>query len=256
MSEIDPHDGLPLDLEAAVRAAADERRKVEEERAEFAQLYAGEWMSTSAALAALAERGSTRAAAEATLLLWLQTNDGQRPHLRARADRAIRTFPTRTVYNNSTKRDAIIHSWEWVEEIATADWGTGTFKIKSRDEGDGEASYELQLFSVSVSQDDIIRRLRPSSITTSLQPRMIAPEEVATPSDKINRRGRPPGRRFQQGDVIALQRMKTLIMEGNPLASAAKQAERELFSNTKTSHWDRLRKAYPFWLNSLDDKSD
>lgn len=66
--------------------------------------------------------------------------------------------------------------------------------------------------------------------------------------------GRPRGAGYQRADVASFERMRELISGGAPVATAAKQVERELDPKASGHHWERLRKAYPQWLKSLGEK--
>src|SRR5690606_21566818 len=60
--------------------------------------------------------------------------------------------------------------------------------------------------------------------------------------------------RINPKDVPAFERMRQLIAEGSLVATAAKEVEREMYATSPISHWDRLRKAYPKWLETLDEE--
>lgn len=162
MQGIDPTDGLPLDLDAELARLANEREREAAEDAEAeAHLRAGNWMSTADALVLLMDRGSPREEAIGSLRMWLVGNDGRRPYLRARADHAIREFKGAHFKPAESKRDRIIHGWEWNAKLLQADWGTGTFLLQEEDDGLSAFRCELRLFGVRVSKDDLEKRLRP-----------------------------------------------------------------------------------------------
>lgn len=160
MSDNDPDDGLPNDLSAELHRL-DEARRLEdaEEKAEYAHLYEGEWLRMGDARQELVLRGSTPDEAAGTLHRWLITNDGQRPHLRARAERATRIFSGGQQHYPKIRRDCIVHGWEWDGDLAFADWGAGTFDVRERPTGSGEADTRLHLIGVRVSKADLDRRL-------------------------------------------------------------------------------------------------
>lgn len=166
--DIDPADGLPLDLDAELVRLANQREREAAEDAEAeAHLRAGDWMSTADALSLLMEQGSLREEAIGSLIMWLVGNDGQRPYLRARADHAIREFKGPHFKPAESKRDRIIHGWEWKAKFLQAGWGTGTFLLQEEEDGDFSAfRCELRLFGVRVSKDDLERRLRLGSSAT------------------------------------------------------------------------------------------
>lgn len=94
----------------------------------------------------------------------------------------------------------------------------------------------------------------PSADDTIAQAAAIVPP--TSPEDgKCDRKpGRPRGSYFSPSDLQAIERISTLVGQGIQIATAARQTERELFADNKTSQWDRLRKAYQRWLKRQDNK--
>lgn len=258
MQDIDPIDGLPLDLDAELERLAKEREREAAEDAEAeAHLRAGDWMSTAEALSLLMERGSLREEAIGSLRMWLVSNDGQRPYLRARADHAIREYKGPHFKPSEVKRDRIIHGWEWDAEFLLADWGTGTFRLREAGDDLSAFVWELRLVGVTLSRDDLDRRLGVKS--ERLEDASVSEVERADqkacfePASDAPKRGRPKGLGFRITDVPALEAMHKKIQAGALLTTAAKEVESELFKQSSETHWERWRKAYPRWRSSLDN---
>lgn len=185
MRDVNPVDGLPEDLEAELAdLRARERLEEAEDREEYKHLYAGDWMTTSEAVRTLTERGSSSESAAGALIRWLQTNDGQRPNLRARADQFKRHWLGPRHRNPELRTDWMVHGFEWEAELIFSDWGSGTFELLEREEDAGDYRSSLTVLGVRLSRDDFNRRLSPGiAVAESADP------TPALPAKRLNENG-------------------------------------------------------------------
>lgn len=238
-----------------VRSSTRKSRDEAEDRAELAALYDGDWMTLSDALAVLLHRGSTREEAIGSLLMWLRTNDGQAPHLRARAEHARRHVHGGQPRNTKIMRDCIVHGWEWAEEVTFADWGSGTFTLMERDRPSDRSWYEVNLIGVTVSRDDLAKRLSPSALDAQL-----SPNDASAPAPPIARKPMYDERAF-------LTEAADALMEEGGFGPAYSKADLyahldrwcgERWPRTPSRSWmyDRFDEAHALFLSDLSKLDD
>lgn len=266
----------------AAEDAAEAARIDAVERAHEAHLLLGEWIDAGDALTFLIRRGSSATSAALSLFNWLLNNDGQRPLLRARATQIRRMFP-REKNPLSIWNDRAVFSFDWASEVHSIDWGGGTFVLVEPAEGDQHLGFTTTLTGVRFSLDDLNRLVAGKGLCLAVDPRPFdlvqfkqmlsqanglsgktgnddiamadAPsEDDPLPREEKRPRGRPKSQGFRDEDVPAFGFMQSLIDQGRPIATAAREAERRFHAKSSSIHWDRLRKAYPKWSDGMDNK--
>ena len=222
-----------------------ERQREQEELEEI--LLEGRWVSAKQALKMAMVGGDTRDDAVAFIRAQATRERKQRPALRVRA----KLSQAREISGSlTTRRDRIVHGYEWDGEVKEGHWGSGTFVLATRH----SLGRTVTLTGTEFSLDDLEEILGTDSSEPPVSPLGTSNIRPAPAETQVGRsRGRPAGPGYAIGDIPAFERMRILIKEGKQKTTAAKIADRELNPGKATSAWERYRKTYDAWLKSMGD---
>ncbi len=147
----DPTDGLPVDLDEAVRQNG--MRSLHPVQSGSWESLGGEWADASQVLKMLQDRGSTLESINGSILHLAATDDDGRALLRTRARRSTFTPAKFTSKPIESYTNNIIEVWMWWGTLSSPDWGGGGFSIQTEDP---YGTWVLQ--GVEFSMDDLKER--------------------------------------------------------------------------------------------------